>query len=152
MGLAFGGEDYLTDLEGGQTSDQRAFLLPRFQVANAARAYGIFSLDTPFLSVGDLKGYRESLVFAKSLGFSGSLLLHPTQVSIANEVFSPSAAEVERARKVLSAVDTGKEKDLAVGLLEGELIGPPMAKRAQKVLNLWEKIQRLELGADASNK
>ena len=106
----------------------------------AARAAHLDVLDTPYLDVQNLEGFRNEAEKARELGFSGSLIIHPTQLPIANQVFAPSDEEVREARRVLEDVKESKAKGSAVTLLDDKLVGPPMEKRA---LNVLEKLNRI---------
>ena len=72
----------------------------RFQVVTAARAAGIDAIDAPYPAYQDPDGYRRSAVHASLLGFDGKWAIHPIQIPIANEVFSPTEAEIADARGV----------------------------------------------------
>jgi citrate lyase subunit beta/citryl-CoA lyase len=148
LGLAFGGEDYLTDLDGLHKEHGTSLVVPRSLIVMAARSAGIDALDTPYLDIRDLAGFRKELEMARELGFSGQLLLHPDQIAIANEVFSPSAAEIEEATQIVAAIKESSAKGIGVTLLNGKLIGPPMLKRAVKVLH---KAERIRLAATDSS-
>ncbi|NQZ78029.1 MAG: CoA ester lyase [Ekhidna sp.] len=138
--LVLGGEDYLTDLDGLHKEHGASLIVPRSLIVMAARAAHLDVLDTPYLDVQNLEGFRNEAEKARELGFSGSLIIHPTQLPIANQVFAPSDEEVREARRVLEAVKESKAKGSAVTLLDDKLVGPPMEKRA---LNVLEKLNRI---------
>jgi citrate lyase subunit beta/citryl-CoA lyase len=140
VALAFGGEDYLTDLDGLHRKHGLGFLVPRALVVMAARAARLEAVDTPYLEIGDDEGFTREVTLARELGFSGQLVIHPSQVTIANRVFSPSEDEIREARRIVEAIEEGRQKGLGVGLLDGSLIGPPMEKRARAVL---QKVMRM---------
>ena len=98
----------------------------------AARAYGIDILDSVFNNFRDIDGYRRECVQGRQLGFDGKTLIHPDQIAAANEVFSPSDAEVAAARKIVAAFELPENKGKGVINLEGrmvELLHAEMAKR-----------------------
>ena len=138
--LAFGGEDYLTDLDGLHKQHGRSLIVPRSLVVIAARAAGVDVVDTPYLNIRDSEGFREEAELARELGFSGMLIVHPEQLSIANGVFSPSAEEVTEAQAIIDAIETSKQRGLQVTLVDGDLVGPPMLKRAHNVLDKLRRI------------
>jgi citrate lyase subunit beta / citryl-CoA lyase len=140
IGLAFGGEDYLTDLDGLHKEHGTSLLVPRSLIVIAARSAHIDVLDTPYLDIRNTDGFRREVELARELGFSGQLLLHPTQIEIANEVFSPSEEEIAEARRIIDAIRESSEQGQGVTLLDGKLIGPPMRKRAHNVLAKAERI------------
>ena len=144
IGLAFGGEDYLTDLDGLHKEHGTSLIVPRSLIVIAARSAHIDALDTPFLDIRNTDGFRKEVEQARELGFSGQLVLHPTQIDIANEVFSPSEEEITEARRIIAAIEESSQKGLGVTLLDGKLVGPPMRKRALKVLAKAERIALAE--------
>jgi len=141
VALAFGGEDYLTDLDGLHRKHGLGFLVPRALLVMAARAARLEAIDTPYLDIADDEGFTREVTLARELGFSGQLVIHPSQVAIANRIFSPSEDEIREARRIVDAIEDGRRKGLGVGLLDGSLIGPPMEKRARAVLRKVERIR-----------
>jgi malyl-CoA/(S)-citramalyl-CoA lyase len=113
-------------------NDHWHFALAR--VANACRAHGLRPIDGPYTDFGDAEGYRASAIRATALGFEGKWAIHPSQVAIANEVFSPSRAQIEWATGIVEALRSASEAgagafqqnrvlvDLAHGKLAGSII------------------------------
>ncbi len=97
----------------------------------AARAAGVQAIDGPFLQISDAAGLAASAGRARELGFDGKWALHPDQVQPLNEAFSPTAADAERARTILTALESAT--DGAV-MLDGEMIDEASRKRAHAVL------------------
>ncbi len=100
-------------------NDQWHFALAR--IANACRAYGLRPIDGPFTNYGDPEGYRASATRARALGFEGKWAIHPSQVEIANQVFTPSPGQIAWARDIAAkmqvAADEGKGAIGAQGML-----------------------------------
>lgn len=142
--LAFGGEDYLTDLDGLHLEHGTSLLVPRSLIVIAARAARIEALDTPFLSIRDLDGFRREVLQARELGFSGQLVLHPTQIPIANDIFTPSSEEIAEAQRILQTIAESESQGLGVALLDGRLIGPPMLARARHIESKMARIRHTE--------
>lgn len=134
IALAFGAEDYLRELDGLHREHGASLLVPRSMIVMAARAAGIEPIDTPFLDIRNLDGLRSELSLARELGFSGSLLLHPSHIGPANDIFSPSQAEIAEAQSIIAAIDAASSTGSGVALIDGKLVGPPMEKRAREVL------------------
>jgi malyl-CoA/(S)-citramalyl-CoA lyase len=74
------------------------------RIANACRAYGLRPIDGPYTDFGDAEGYRACAERARALGFEGKWAIHPTQIALANEVFSPTREEVDWAGRVTHAL------------------------------------------------
>jgi len=140
IGLAFGGEDYLTDLDGLHKEHGTSLLVPRSLIVIAARAAQLDALDTPYLDIRNTKGFEREVQQARELGFSGQLLLHPGQIEVTNNTFSPSADEIHEAQGIISAIEESSRKGSGVTLIDGKLVGPPMLKRAQAVLAKAQRI------------
>lgn len=140
LGLAFGGEDYLTDLDGLHKEHGTSLIVPRSLIVIAARSAHLDVLDTPYLDIRNAEGFRKEVELARELGFSGQLLIHPSQIGIANEVFSPTEAEISEAQRIVEAINSSSQKGQGTTLLDGKLIGPPMLKRALNVLHKAERI------------
>jgi len=134
IALTFGAEDYLRELEGLHLEHGASLLVPRSMIVMAARAAGIEPIDTPYLDIRNLDGLRAELALARELGFSGSLLLHPTHIEPANAAFSPSQVEIAEAQAIVDAIEASSATGSGVALIDGKLVGPPMEKRARAVL------------------
>lgn len=134
VGLAFGGEDYLQELGGFHGVGDHTFDYPRTKIAIAAKAAGLQAFDTPFLDVSNHEGFLEREQKSRDLGYEGCLIIHPSQIEYAHTCFSPSDQEVKEAEDVLKAVVTSRENGLSVVLKDGVLVGPPMLKKAEKII------------------
>lgn len=135
IGLAFGGEDYLNDLQGAHGVDDHTFDYPRTKIAIAAKSANLLAIDTPYLDVKNHQGFKKREQKSNDLGYDGCLLIHPKQVKLANEQFSPSKLDILNAKKIYTAVLESKNNGLSVVLLNNRLIGPPMQKKAERILN-----------------
>lgn len=102
----------------------------------AARAYGIDVLDGVYNAFKDVDGFRRECIQGRQLGMDGKTLIHPDQVEPANEIFSPTAAEVEWARKILSAFSEPQNQGKGAITVDGrmvELLHADMAKRTVEI-------------------
>lgn len=141
IALLFGGEDYLDSVYGTNDCPRRAFEMPRTMIIMAARTHGLLPIDTPYLDVKNEEGFIEEESLALSMGFAGCLIVNPIQISWCNRVFSPSEEEIEKAKAMIAAVNKIQEEGGSIAMLNGKMIGPPMLKRAQKVLEVVELIE-----------
>lgn len=132
--LTIGLEDYTADLGVVKTLAGNESLYARERVVNAARAAGVQAIDSVFGDVGDLEGLRAWALNSRALGFEGMGCVHPMQVPVIHEAFAPSAAEIERARKIVDAYDEAQEKGLGVVSLGSKMIDPPVVQRALKLM------------------
>jgi citrate lyase subunit beta/citryl-CoA lyase len=141
VAIVFGGEDFLNDLEGIHGDPPIAFNTPRAIIAMAARSIGVAPIDTPFLDMKDVDGFNREKKEAYELGFSGSLLINPRQIELANTAFSPSPDLIERSRKIVDAIRISKEQGAGCVMLGDHMIGPPMQKKAEQIIELVEAIE-----------
>ncbi len=141
IGLAFGSEDFASDLglptkREGEAED---LLYARSATVVAAVSAGKLAFDGIWPDIEDAAGLRADSLRARRLGFSGKTLIHPGQVAVVNEVFSPSAAEVEAARRVVRAFDEALARGDGAVALDGQMLDAPVVDRARRVLRAHER-------------
>lgn len=134
VALTIGLEDYTADLGVVKTSTGAESLYARQRVINAAHAAGLQAIDSVFGDVGDLEGLRVWGLNSRALGFEGMGCVHPTQIPVIHEAFAPSSAEIERARKIVSAYNDAQERGVGVVSLGSKMIDPPVVQRALKLI------------------
>jgi citrate lyase subunit beta/citryl-CoA lyase len=134
VGLSLGSEDFAADV--GMQSEPEGLFYPKQQAIFAARAAGIM----PMGFIGSIADFRDQEAFRKivrrsrRLGFMCASAVHPLQVSVLNEEFSPDLAEVERAEKMIAAYDDAYAKGLGAVQFEGAMIDVPVVERARSVV------------------
>ena len=101
IGLLFGAEDFVVEMEARPDAEQLVLHTPRALIALAARAAGVEAIDTPYVQVHDLDGLEAHANRGRSLGMSGMLVISPRQIPIARAVYTPSQEEVQEAKEVL---------------------------------------------------
>jgi citrate lyase subunit beta/citryl-CoA lyase len=132
--MTLGPEDYA--LAADCTTDPDALMVPSMLVAQAAAAAGIRALGF----VGSIAAFGEPEVFAqriaqaRRLGFKGAQVIHPAQVSILNELFSPSADDLAWARRVLDATERAVAEGLAAFTVDGKMVDRPIIERARRIV------------------
>jgi len=129
--LFFGAIDLSAEL--GCAVEWDALVYARSQVVLAAAVAGVVALDSPFMDVPALDALREESRRARRLGFVGKAAIHPSQVSVIQDSFSPTVDEVAWARKVVTAYEANQG---GVLLVEGQLIERPVALAAQRTLQM----------------
>jgi citrate lyase subunit beta/citryl-CoA lyase len=138
LSAAFGAADYSLDLGIDLTRDGAELHYPRSRIAVACRAAGREPpIDTPFMiDLKDLEGLKADARRAKQLGFQGKLCIHPNQVGPCNEVFSPTAAEMEYARRVVAAFEKSEAEGVGALQLDGKFIDYPVVERSRRIIRL----------------
>jgi citrate lyase subunit beta/citryl-CoA lyase len=144
IAVCFGGEDFLNDLEGLHKEPPRSFDYPRAAIAIAARASGIQPIDTPYLAIHNEEGFIKEENISFEIGFSGVQILSPRQIPLANRCFTPDEEEVKRSEEIMEACRLSALEGSGVAMYKDKMIGPPMRKRAEKVLEIMELIRNNE--------
>lgn len=133
-GLLFGAADFREDIHASPLADEAEILVARAQVVLAARAAGVEAFDTPWFDYGDRAGLEASSRRARRLGFDGKTAIHPNQVGVINDQFSPSAEEVARARRIVEVVERAMTEGRSVATMDGEMVEALHLKGAKRVL------------------
>jgi citrate lyase subunit beta/citryl-CoA lyase len=134
IAIAYGSEDFITDLEGVHDVEHSSLFVPRAMIAMAARASGIIPIDTVHVRVHDLEDLEKNLKVSKNLGYEGMLVLNPKEIPLVHRYYSPSSEEIENAKEMISISDEAKKDGEGVAIRKGKFIGPPMIKAAHKIL------------------
>lgn len=129
--------------ESGQRAyhwgDQWHFGISR--MVAACRAYGLRPIDGPFGDFNDPEGYKVAARRAAALGCEGKWAIHPSQVALANEVFTPTPKEVDRARRILVEMDKAAKEGKGAVSLDGRLIDAASIRMAENVVTQIEQIE-----------
>jgi malyl-CoA/(S)-citramalyl-CoA lyase len=119
-------------------ADMWHYALARMVVA--ARANGLRPLDGPFGDFSDADGFRAAARRAAALGCEGKWAIHPSQVALANEVFSPSEAEIARARRILEAMEQAQKEGRGAVALDGKLIDIASIRQAEVLVGKADQV------------
>jgi citrate lyase subunit beta/citryl-CoA lyase len=132
--LALGGEDYAADLGVARTPAANELEYARRVVIHCAAAYGLQALDGIYTTLHDEAGLIADASYARSIGMKGKYVVHPEQVEPVNRVFTPTAQELEAARKIVSAYDEAMSRGIGVIDVDGQMVDVPVANRARDLL------------------
>jgi citrate lyase subunit beta/citryl-CoA lyase len=141
IGLQIGFKDLLVRW-GIEGADPVAQQFVRLKVRLAAAEGGIAVYDGAFSDVKGIEGFRVEAENARRMGFAGKSCIHPSQISIANEVFTPSAEEISFAARVLDAARSAATQGRGVFTVDGQMIDAPMIARARAVAGLAARLSR----------
>jgi (S)-citramalyl-CoA lyase len=133
--LVFGAIDMAADLRTTPTWDN--LLYARSRVVHAAAGAGVDLLDVPWLDLEDMNGLEREARAGAALGVTGKAAIHPKQVPILNQVFSPSPEDIERARSIIAAFEAS-EGGLTV--IDGKLIEKPVLRSMQRIVAIAERL------------
>ena len=141
IALAFGAEDFTNDMGIERSDTGEEVQVPRSLVPVAARAANVASLDSPFVRFQDPDALRADAKRARQMGYTGKFAIHPSQIDIINEVFSPSPEEIAYARQVTEAWEQAEAEGRGSLAMDGRMVDVPVVKRAQNLLAFADAIE-----------
>ena len=133
--LLFGGVDMAAELRCELAWEP--LLYARSRVVHAAASAGIDVIDVPYLDLNDPDGMRLAAEQARALGFSGKGAIHPKQIATLNDVFTPSAAAIARAREIIATFEAA---DSALVVIDGKLIEKPVLREMHRIIAIADRI------------
>jgi malyl-CoA/(S)-citramalyl-CoA lyase len=113
---------------------------PTVAIVAACRTHGVLPVDGPFGDFSDPEGFRAQALRSATLGMVGKWAIHPSQVAMANEIFTPSEAAVARAKRVLAAMEEAKRSGAGAVALDGKLIDLASIRQAEVIVKQAELI------------
>ena len=135
VAVAFGCEDYVTDLGGKHDPEGLSIFYARNAIVNSARAAGVIPIDTVHIKVHDLEDLEKNLILSKNLGFDGMLVLNPKELPLVNQYYSPSQEELSWAKEMVRLTEEAEADGKGVAVIDNKFIGPPMLKMAKSIIN-----------------
>jgi citrate lyase subunit beta/citryl-CoA lyase len=140
--MAFGAGDYTLDMAMAWTRDESELDHVRACMVLASRAAGLEApIDTVWVQIKDQDGLRQSAERAARMGFQGKMCIYPPQIAAVNEIYSPSAAQITRAERVVAAFEEAEKAGSASIQLDGAFIDYPIVYKAQRILDTARRIQ-----------
>ena len=133
--LFFGGVDMAAELRCKNAWEP--LLYARARVVHAAASAGLDVIDVPYLDLEDAKGMRVEAQQARELGFAGKGAVHPKQIAVLNEVFTPSEDQIDRARRI---IDEFEAADTGLVVIDGKLIEKPVLREMYRIVAISERM------------
>ena len=134
--MFFGGVDMAADLRCQNTYS--ALIYARSRVVHASAAAGLDVIDVPFLDLDDPDGMRKEAELVRDLGFAGKGSVHPRQIAALNEVFTPTDAQIARARRIIAAFE---EADTGLVVIDGKLIEKPVLRNMHRIVAIADRME-----------
>ena len=144
IAVAFGCEDFITDLQGKHDLEGQSIMMARNLISIGARSCGVLPIDTVHIRVHDLKDLERNLQISKNLGFEGMLVLNPKELPLVNRYFSPTHEEISWAEEMIELSEKAKAEGKGVAVKDEKFIGPPMVKMANNILRKKKLIDKNE--------
>ncbi|MDX1529775.1 MAG: CoA ester lyase, partial [Gammaproteobacteria bacterium] len=140
--LSFGAGDYSLDMNMRWTMGEREMDHARASVAVESRAGGLEPpLDTVFIHLGEIGALKSSTELARDMGYQGKLCIHPEQVPVVNQVFTPPDEEIAKAKRYVEAFETAEASGSASIQVDGYFIDYPIVERARRMLAIAAEIK-----------
>ncbi|MDA0319714.1 MAG: CoA ester lyase [Proteobacteria bacterium] len=140
--MFFGGVDMAAELRCQNNYD--ALLYARSRVVHASAAAGLDVIDVPYLDLDDPDGMRVEAERVRDLGFSGKGSVHPKQIAALNEVFTPSEAQITRARRIISEFE---KANTGLVVIDGKLIEKPVLRDMYRIVAIADRMHDIYMKA-----
>lgn len=137
VALYFGGVDMAAELR--VPNSYKNLLYARSKLVHAGASVGIDVIDVPYLDLEDMDGMKKEAELVRDLGFTGKGSIHPKQINVLNEIFTPSKEEISKAKKI---VDQFSESDTGLVVIDGKLIEKPVLREMQRKILIADKINQ----------
>lgn len=133
--IIFGGEDFAASIGAVRTKPATELLYARQAVVTACAANDLQALDIVFIDFKDPEGLRAEAEQGAGFGFSGKQVIHPNQVAVVQEAFTPSEEAIAYAKRIVESFESSQKEGRGAYALDGKMIDMPLLKNAQKVLD-----------------
>ena len=137
VALYFGGEDMAAELRVKNKFEN--LIYARSKLVHAGASVGVDVIDVPYLDLENMDGMKMEAQNVKDLGFTGKGSIHPKQISILNEIFTPSQDEINKAKKI---VDQFNKANTGLVVIDGKLIEKPVLREMQRKILIADKISK----------
>ena len=137
VALYFGGVDMAAELRVPNSYEN--LLYARSKLVHAGASVGIDVIDVPYLDLEDMDGMKKEAELVRDLGFTGKGSIHPKQINILNEIFTPSKEEISKAKKI---VDQFNESNTGLVVIDGKLIEKPVLREMRRKILIADKINQ----------
>ncbi len=136
VSMSFGAEDYTRLLGVDRTKDAAELFYARSKMVNLAKVVGIEAIDTSWTAFDDLEGFEKEARQAKQLGFSGKSCIHPSQVDVIHNIFTPSMEDVEKSLVIIDEMKKAGIEKGGVIQINGKMIDIPLIEKAKRIVEL----------------
>ena len=137
VALYFGGVDMAAELR--VPNEYKNLIYARSKLVHAGASVGVDVVDVPYLDLDDMDGMKKEAELVRDLGFTGKGSIHPKQINILNEIFTPSKEEIIKAKRI---VDQFNESDTGLVVIDGKLIEKPVLREMQRKILIADKINQ----------
>jgi citrate lyase subunit beta/citryl-CoA lyase len=136
IGLTMGGHDLAADLGITITPEGFELLYAKSAVIMAAKSAGLLAFDTVFTNIDDQEGLRAETLRAVSLGFTGKAAIHPSQIAVIHEAYTPDAKDVKKAIRIVRGAKEASKQHHGAVAVDGRMVDAPVVAQAERILEL----------------
>lgn len=140
-GLVFGSDDFCADIGARRSVDGQELLYARQKFVTVAKAYRLQAIDMVHIDFKDLISLREQSIKGANMGFTGKQVIHPSQVPVVQEAFTPSAEQISWARELIQAFEQHQSSGKGAFTFRGHMIDMPLLLQAQNIVHLADSIR-----------
>nr|DBA33110.1 TPA: hypothetical protein GDO54_000840 [Pyxicephalus adspersus] len=140
-GVVFGAEDFRASIGATSSKDTHDVLYARQKIIVVAKAFGLHAIDLVYIDYKDGEGLRRQAREGALMGFSGKQVIHPSQIPIVQEQFTPSADKIKWAQELISAFEEHQRLGKGAFTFHGSMIDMPLLKQAQNIVTLARAIK-----------
>jgi citrate lyase subunit beta / citryl-CoA lyase len=141
--LVMGTNDLIKEFRGVHTQDRQNLFAAMGICVAAARAYGLSIIDGVYNDIANAEGFMASCKQARAFGFDGKTLIHPSQLAPCNEVFAPSASDIDAARNIIAAFEIPENQGKGAIAIDGRMVERLHAEIAQQTVAMADAISAL---------
>ena len=134
--ISFGAEDFTRTLGAERTKEGKEIFMARSLVVMAAAIAGVDAIDTVWSDLDDEEGFRNEVKTSANMGFAGKSCIHPSQVKIVHEIFTPTKEELEKSLEIVKAAEAADISKGGVITVNGKMVDIPVIAKAEKVVRL----------------
>lgn len=151
VALAIGLEDFTADLGIQRTKEGTESFVARSQIVLSCKAAGIQAIDSVFSDIDDMESLSLTVLQSKAIGFVGMGCIHPRQIKVIHDAFAPEAAEIDKAKKIVTAFEEAQSKGVGVVAIGSKMIDLPVVKKALHTIELAITMGRLDQNWRSNN-
>lgn len=139
--VVFGGEDFRASIGATSSKDTQDILYARQKIVVVAKAFGLQAIDLVYIDFQDEDGLRRQSREAAAMGFTGKQVIHPSQVAVVQELFTPAPEKIQWAEELIAAFQEHQQLGKGAFTFQGSMIDMPLLKQAQNIVTLATAIK-----------
>jgi citrate lyase subunit beta-like protein len=140
-GVVFGSDDFYASIGATRSNDSREVFVARQQIVITAKAFGLQAIDIVYIDYKDLDGLREQSLEGARMGFTGKQCIHPGQVGVIHEAFSPAKERIEWAKELMTLFEEHQASGRGAFVFRGSMIDMPLLRQAQNIVSMAQAIE-----------